>query len=262
LRAGRLLTEADLSSPIQSMVVNDEFARVFLDDTSPIGLQFPSILTRDATAEIVGVVGNVLKDGLDAAPQPEVYVAMSRRYAVRNDVNLVLRATGDPTDLSGSIRQVVRDVRPDAAIDAVASLESQVSASVAQPRFAAAVVAGFAGLALLLAAVGLYGVLAYTVSRRTREIGVRTALGASRLSVVALVCREGLAVAMTGLAAGLVAAALAMRFMQSMLFGIEPLDPVSFVAAPVILFVVAAIACLVPARRAASVDPMVALRYE
>jgi putative ABC transport system permease protein len=262
LRAGRLLHEGDLASPLQAMVVNDEFVRVFLGDTDPIGLRFPSILTRGATAEIVGVVGDVLKDGLDAPPQPEVYVALSPNYAFRNEVNLVLRASGDPAILGPSIRQVLRDLRPDAAIDAIATLESQLAASVAQPRLAAAVVAGFAVLALLLSAVGLYSVLAYTVSRRTREIGVRTALGASRMDVVALVCREGLRVALGGLVVGLGTAVLATRFMQSLLFGVEPLDLPSFAAAPVILFIVAALACSIPARRAAITDPALALRSE
>jgi putative ABC transport system permease protein len=262
LRQGRLLRETDLTSPIQAMVVNEEFVRIFLSDVNPIGLQFPSILTRDATAEIVGVIGNVLKDGLDAAPQPEVYVGLSHKYSVRNEINLVLRSEGNPADLTASIRQAVRDVRSDAAIDAIATLDSQVSASVAQPRFAAAVVAGLAALAVLLSAIGLYSVLAYTVSRRTREIGVRTALGASRRNVVAMVCREGLAVAAIGLALGLGGAAIGTRFMQSLLFGVEPLDAISFVSAPAILLVVAAIACLLPARRAVATDPTVALKTE
>ena len=141
-------------------------------------------------------------------------------------------------------------------------LDSQVSQSVAQPRFAAAVVAGFAALAVLLSAVGLYSVLAYTVSRRTREIGVRTALGASRLNVIGMVCREGLTVALIGLTLGLGGAAIGTRFMQSMLFGVEPLDVISFLSAPAILLAVAAIACLVPARRAAATNPTVALKTD
>jgi predicted permease len=262
LRQGRLLRESDLTSPIQAMVVNEEFVRIFLSDVNPIALQFPSILTRDAMAEIVGVVGNVLKDGLDATPQPEVYVGFSHTYSVRNEINLVLRAEGNPLDLVASIRQAVRDVRPDAAIDAMATLNSQISASVAPPRFAAAVVAGFAALAVLFSAIGLYSVLAYTVSRRTREIGVRTALGASRLQVVGMVCREGLAVAILGLALGLGGAAIGARFMRSLLFGVEPLDTISFVAGPAILLAVASIACLVPAQRAAATDPAVALKTD
>ena len=262
LRQGRLLRDGDLMSPAQAMVVNDEFVRIFLSDVNPIGLQFPSILTPDATAEIVGVVGNVLKDGLDAVAQPEVYVGLSHKYTARNEINLVLRAEADPTTLTASIRQAVREVRPDAAIDAVATLDSQVSASVAQPRFAAAVVAGFAALAVLLSAIGLYTVLAYMVSRRAREIGVRTALGASRLNVVGMVCREGLSVATIGLALGLAGAAIGTRFMRSLLFGVEPLDAIAFVSAPAILLAVAAIACLVPARRATATDPTVALKSE
>jgi hypothetical protein len=145
---------------MQAMVVNDEFIRIFLNDIDPIGFQFPGILTRDVRAEIVGVVGNVLKDGPDATPQPEVYVAISPKFALRNELNLVVRTAGDPSELGPPIRRVLRDVRPDGAIDAVATLESQLSESVAQPRFAAVVVAGLATLALVLSAVGLYGALA------------------------------------------------------------------------------------------------------
>ena len=141
-------------------------------------------------------------------------------------------------------------------------LGDQVAASVAEPRFAAAVLLAFAGIALLLAAIGLYGVLSYTVLRRQREIGVRTALGATRIRIVVMVMREGMAVALLGLVVGVVAAAGLTGLMQSLLVGIEPLDPLSFVAAPGALLMVAGAACVFPAVRAAGTDPALALRRD
>jgi putative ABC transport system permease protein len=262
VRAGRLLNEADTSAAIQSMVVNEEFVRTFLPGVNPVGVQFPSILSRGATAEIVGVVANVLKDGLDARPQPEVYIALAHKYSLRNQISLVLRADEDPAAFAPAVRQILRELRPDAAIDRVGPLTTRVEASVSQPRFAAAVLALFASLALVLSAIGLYSVLAYAVSRRRKELGVRTALGASRGDIVSMVCREGMLIAGLGLATGIIAAAALSRWLQSLLFGIDAHDPVTFTIAPLVLFAVALVACLVPAARAARTDPTVALRAE
>jgi putative ABC transport system permease protein len=262
LRAGRLLQDGDATSAMQAMVVNEEFARTFLDGVNPIGVQFPSILAKGRTAEIVGVVGNVLKDGLDAVPQPEVYVALAHGYSLRNHVSFVMRTATDPAAYVPALRGLLRELRPDAAMDRVGPLSSRIAASVAQPRFAAWVLAMFAGLALLLSAVGLYSVLAYTVSRRRRELGVRTALGASRLRIVGLVCRDGLSVATLGLVLGLAGAALLSRWLQSMLFGIDAHDAIAFTLAPLVLLAVALLACAIPAVRAARMDPAVTLRAE
>jgi putative ABC transport system permease protein len=262
LRAGRLLDERDATASMQSMVVNEEFVRTFLVGVNPIGIQFPSILAKGTTAEIVGVVGNVLKDGLDATPQPEVYVAVARDYGLRSQISFVMRTDNDPTAYVSALRQILRDLRDDAALDRVGTLATRVDESVAQPRFAAWVLTLFAALAMLLSAVGLYSVLAYTVSRRQRELGVRTALGASRGRIVALVCRDALIVVVVGLAAGTLGAAALSRWLQSMLFGIEPHDPVAFTVAPLVLLAVAFAACLIPAVRAAAADPTAALRAE
>jgi predicted permease len=262
LRAGRLLNDRDATAAMQAMVVNEEFVRTFLDGVSPIGVQFPSILAKGATAEIVGVVGNVLKEGLDAKPQPEVYVALAPPYDLRNQVSLVLRTESDPAAFAPQLRALVQQLRSDAAVDNVGALATRIEASVAQPRFAAWVLGIFAALALVLSAVGLYSVLAYTVSRRQRELGVRTALGATRAQIVALVCRDGLAIAVLGLSIGVAAAATLSRWLEAMLFGVDAHDPVSFALAPAVLLLVAAVACLVPAFRAAGVDPTTALRTE
>jgi ABC-type antimicrobial peptide transport system permease subunit len=160
------------------------------------------------------------------------------------------------------VRRAVMDVDSRLALDHMSALSDKVSASVATPRFAAALLAGFAGVALLLAAIGLYGVLSYGVSERQREMGVRAALGASRGRIVALVVREGLIVVTAGLVVGLAGAAASSRLMEAALFGVTPLDPLSYLFAPAILLAVAVAACLVPARRASRVEPAEALRCE
>jgi predicted permease len=262
LRAGRLLEEQDSTAAIQSLVVNEEFVRTFLDGADAIGLQFPSIMANGGMAEIVGVVGNVLKEGLDTQPQPEVYIALSPRQRLRGQISVVLRSDGDSRALAPLLRQLLFELRPDAALDQVSTMASRIDVSVAQPRFAAWVLAVFAALAMVLSAVGLYSVLAYTVARRRRELGVRSALGASRFAIVSLVCRDGLIVAGLGLVIGMITAAAMGRWLQSLLFGIDARDPVTFAAAPLVLLAVALVASLIPAVRAAGTDATVVLRSE
>jgi putative ABC transport system permease protein len=161
-----------------------------------------------------------------------------------------------------TLRSIVRDVEPTAALGEAGPLASRVSASVAQPRFATAILAAFAALALALAATGLYGVLSYSVSQRRREIGIRSALGATRANVIALVVRQGLAATVVGLVLGVIASALVSRLLQPLLFGIRPLDLPSFTLMPAALLVVALVACFVPARRAAATDPAITLRCD
>ena len=173
----------------------------------------------------------------------------------------MIRTHGQAAAAAPAVRALVRELAPTAAVETVI-LSDRVAASVDQPRFATTVLTTFALLALALASVGLYGVLSYGVSQRRRELGVRAALGASRPSLVGLVIREGLAVAAIGLASGLAGAALLTRLLQGVLFGITPLDPVSFLAAPIVLIPVALVACALPALRAASTDPAEALRCE
>jgi putative ABC transport system permease protein len=262
LRAGRLLEDADVASGMQSLVVNEEFVRTFLAGVEPVGVNVGAILTEGVQAQVVGVVKNVLKDGLDVQPHPEVYVPPAHRYSIRREVYLLARTSGDPIALGGTLRQLVRDLRTDAALENVTPLASEVAASVASERFATAALGSFASLAMILAAVGLYGVLSYGVSRRERELAVRRALGASRGRIAWLVIGDGMSAVAAGLIVGLLAAAGAGRLMQSVLFGVEPLDIPSFALACGVLAAAALIACAVPARRAAATDPAVALRRE
>ena len=247
------------------MVVNEEFARLFLNDGQPVvGRSYEDLIGDDAvTTEIVGVVANVLKDGPARRPQPEIYlVAGDQGRALDQWAFVFVRTTGDPLTLAPELRELLAREAPLAALDGVGTLAGRLSTALAQPRFAAAVLGSFALLALLLAASGLYGVMSYSVAQRQREIGVRAALGASRATLVRMVLRQGLSVAALGLVLGLLGAVVLTRLMQGMLFGIAPLDGVAFGAAPVVLLAVAVAACLLPARRAARVDPAVAFRSE
>jgi predicted lysophospholipase L1 biosynthesis ABC-type transport system permease subunit len=245
------------------MLVNEEFVSTALGGVEPLGLQVPSMLTGGVTAQIVGVVADVLKEGLTAAPQPEVYIpAPAHKYSIRGEINLVIRSADDAAVHAATVRSLVRELRPDAAVDPVVTLSEKVTASVAQPRFAALVLGSFALTAVTLAGVGLYGVLAYHVARRQRELGVRSALGAPRATLIGMIVREGMAVMVAGAVAGLAGAAAVTRLMQSLLFGVEPLDAWSFAAALIVLTGVAVVACSIPAARAAATDPAISLRTE
>ena len=262
LREGRWLEASDAGRPVRAMLVNQEFVRAYVrDGRSVVGRRLLGFMSDEkTTTEIVGVVGDVLKDGLDAKAQPEVYVADASE--VPAEVSLVVRTEGDPRAVAPLLTGLVGQIDPTAATDGIATLSERVSSSVAEPRFAALVLTTFAVLALGLAATGLYGVLSYNVSERRREIGIRGALGARRADLLALVLRQGLTLTLGGLALGLLAAVFAARLLAGLLFGITPGDAAAFATAPVLLLPVALAACLIPARRAASVDPAVALRSE
>ncbi len=261
---GRLIEPRDSTSAIQTMVVNESFAKSYLNDGQPIaGRRYQGLMAEpNVTTEIVGVVSSVLKDGLDREPRPEMYFVHSKARGITREINLVIRTHGDPGAMVATLRSIVRDVDPTAALGEAGPLASRVAASVAQPRFATAILAAFAALALALAATGLYGVLTYSVSQRRREIGIRSALGATRANVIALVVRQGLAATVVGLVLGVIASALVTRALQPLLFGITPLDLPSFSVMPAILLAVALVACFVPARRAAATDPAITLRSE
>ncbi len=257
LVAGRFLRPSDVGAPTQAFLVNEEFVRQYWNDGRPV------VHSKGTVAEVVGVVASVLKDGLDRPVQPELFVpAGTAERGLSTQVVVAVRTNGPPEALAPMVRRAVAGVDSRLAVDHLSALSDKVSASVATPRFAASLLAGFAGVALLLAAIGLYGVLSYGVSERRREMGVRAALGASRARIVGMVVREGLTVVLAGLAVGLAGAAALSRFMEAALFGVAPLDPWSYVLAPAILLAVAIAACLIPAQRASRVEPAEALRCE
>jgi predicted permease len=265
LKDGRFFDEHDTTSGIRAAIVNQEFVRQFLVGPRAVGLRL-SPLSEDgyaAETEIIGVVGDVLKDGNDAARQPEIYfVHGSRTHRISGFPTFVVRGSAGHTELTATLRRLVRDIDRGAAIDTTASLRTLVSASWAQPRFAASVVSGFAGLAIVLAAIGLYGTLSYSASQRRRELGVRAALGATRGALVSLVLREGVSATVAGVGLGIIAASVLTRLMTSLLFGTSPLDPLSFSLGPALLVIVGVAASLVPALRAAAIDPGTVLRGE
>jgi putative ABC transport system permease protein len=265
LAEGRFPTLADATAQTRTFLVNEAFVKMYYTDGRPVvGRRYTSLVgdNPDMHFELVGVVANTLPAALTGKAEPAIFHTAGGDVTLGGG-NIVVRTSGDPAALMPSLRAAVREVEPSAvAIDRVATLSSQVSASVGQPRFAATVLGIFAALALSLAAIGLYGVLSYNVSARRREMGVRAALGASRRNLLGLIMRQGLGVTAIGLAAGLAASAFLTRLMETMLFGIEALDPVSFFVAPAVLRLVALAACLVPALRAARTDPAIALRAD
>ena len=227
LREGRFLAEGDRGRDPRPIVVNDDFVRSFLADGRPVlGRQLPGLLGNGST-EVTGIVGNVLKDGLDRHPQPEVYGLAGASYqgeyhAFASEFTVVVRTSGDPRALAGSLRSLVREVDPQVAVDTVGALSERLSASLGEPRLSTGAILAFAALALLLAMSGLFAVLSHDVARRRREMGVRAALGARRSDLVRLVLRHGLGVTLAGLGAGLLVAAGLAHFMRSVLFGVGP----------------------------------------
>jgi len=263
LKEGRFFVDADARAGRLATIVNQEFVRQHLAAGPVTGLTIPDFVGQNPalTAHIVGVVGNVLKDGNDRQPQPELYfVHGSPGQRIGEQVNLVIRTTGNAAALAPDVRRLVREIEPDALVDRIEPLTKTVASSLDAPRFAASVMTGFASLAMVLALVGLYGVLSYSVSQRGRELGIRAALGARRIDLVRLVLHEGLSVAFAGIAVGALVATLLTRLMQDLLFGVTPLDPIAFVLSPAILIVASLGACLGPALRAASTDPATTLR--
>jgi predicted permease len=260
LKAGRFFDEHDRNSGVQPLLINEAFRAQYLGAGAGVGRRFTDAFGRTGVSEVVGVVANVLKDGNDKTPQPEIYFVDASTRDLRPFINFVVRTSGDPARLAPALREAIRRTDESALVGRVEPLSVQRSASVSKPRFATIVVTAFAAAGAVLAAVGLFSVLSYLVSQRRREFGVRAALGADRRALIALVLRGGLAPTMIGATVGLGAAALLSGLMRASLFGVAPLDPMSFAAALAVLLTVATAACLPPALRAARVDPTEALR--
>lgn len=256
---GHAFTERDRLDSTQVILINETLAKRFFADEDPIGKQLNAL--TDKPSEIIGVVGDARQWGLDKPPDPEIYFS----YAQINfsaETSLVVRASGDPARLGDGVRNAVREVNANAPVLRIKTMSDVLAQSTAQQRFTMGLMAVFAAVALVMAIIGLYGVMSYSVTQRTHEIGIRMALGAERRDVMRLVVGQGLLLAAIGVGTGLVAAFAFTRLLATLLFGVSTTDPLTFAAVSLIMLGVALGACFVPARRATKVDPMIALRYE
>ena len=267
LRQGRYFTKGDNEHSMPVAIINETMARQYWPGENTLGRRFkigaPDDPERPWTT-IVGIVADVRQMGIDEPVKAEMY--LPHRQITHNPWfiprDLAIRTTGDTTNLVGAGRQAIREVDPDQPVSNVATMAEVLGEEAAQRRMGMIMLVGFAVLALLLASLGIYGVLAYFVTQHTNEIGVRLALGATPRNILFLVLKKGMGLTLIGVAIGIAASFAFTRWMSSLLFGVKAADPLTFVAVPLLLGIVALLACAIPARRATKVDPMVALRYE
>jgi putative ABC transport system permease protein len=257
---GRPFSRHDRLDGPRVALVNESFVRKYSADEDPIGRVILGDWANPKPTEIIGVVGDIRHNGLTAEPRPTVFLAQSQVPGYYTFI--VVRTAAEPKRMASAIRREIRQVDPNQPVADVQPMEQYVSTALARPRFYAILLGSFAWLALLLAAVGLYGLMAYAVNRRTHEIGVRMALGAQPRDVLSSILGEGARLAAAGLALGAICTTVLSRVVAKLLYGVTAADPVSYAGAAVLLGGVALIAAYIPARRASRVDPMVALRYE
>ena len=257
---GRSFSDGDVIDAPHVLLINEAMARRFFPNEEPLGQRL-ELGINGYTGQIVGVVGDVKHVALDAQTNDEVYIPYAQApYSI--DMTLIAKTRNDPFQIVAAVRNEIKLLDPQVAVGKVRTMEAITKASIADVRFRALLLTVFGLVALVLAAVGVYGVISYTVTQRTHEIGVRMALGAQLRDVRNLVIKSGLRLAVAGTAVGLAGAFALTRLMSSLLFGLAPTDTRTFLTVPIVLVLVALIACYIPARRATKVDPLVALRYE
>ena len=261
VRRGRAFDAQDTGSSPRVLIVNEAFARLFLRDSEPLGRRLWVNLVGGFEGEVVGVVGDVRHRGYDADPRPEMYVSYLQN-TLWPVMNLVIRTRVEPGSLAPEVRREVEGVEPTAAVFNVRPLNDFLSDSVAERRFNLLLLVLFAAVSTATAAAGIFGVTAYTVTQRTREIGIRMALGARRGDVLRLVVGQAARLIACGVAIGLAAALAVSRLMASLFYGLGASDPTTFILVGFTLCAVAILACYVPASRAARVDPLIVLRGE
>jgi putative ABC transport system permease protein len=264
--AGRGFTETDGEGQPRVLLLNEALARRDFAGENPLG-KFVYV-GRDPTPwQIVGIVENVRQFGLDREAEPQFFADLRQWSGTGlllfpGGAYYAVRTNGEPMTIMPSVRRIVRELDPQAALFYVAPMEQVVTTTMARPRMYAAVLAVFAGIGTILAAIGIYGVVAYSATRRTREIGIRMALGAQRLQVMKLVLGQSMWLTVIGIVFGVLGALALTRHLERLLFGITPLDATTFVTVSFALALVAAFASYLPARRATQVDPLIALRSE
>jgi putative ABC transport system permease protein len=260
LLKGREFSSADLERAPMVTVINEAMARRLWPNADPIGQRIKETSNERAWREIVGIVGSVRHRARGEEPRPEMFVPWSQSPAPR--LNLVVRTQAEPARFGAALRRAVTAADAELPIFELRTMEERLYDSVAQPRFRTTLLGVFAALALAMAVVGLYAVLANAVAQRQREIGVRMALGAQQRDVLSLVVGQGMWLTLLGVGIGLTAALALSRVLRTLLFEVSPTDPMTFAAIPLILVSAALLACWVPARRATNVDPMEVLRCE
>lgn len=270
LARGRLFEETEnrMDAP-PVVVVNESLVKQYFRGRDPIGKHLTFGLSHNPTpnqtdtvrlrGEIIGVVKDVTSSELGQTPGPAAYFPYATAPFA---ATFVVRADGDPSLVEGAAYRIVRDIDASAAVYEVGTMDQAMSATLARPRFYTLLVAGFSGIALLLATLGIFGVVSYSVGQRRREFGIRIALGAAGDRVARGVLRSGIVLAAGGIAVGAIGAAIVTRSISGMLYGVDRLDPATYISVALLLVVVAAIAAWLPARRAARVDPVIAMRAE
>ncbi len=260
LLRGRLFDESDNDKAPQVAVINEAFARTYWPDQNPIGKRFRKARADSAWITVVGLIANARTESLAEAGVPKIYLDLYQTGGKR--LTIFLRGNLDAAAIPAEVREQVQSVDPTLPVSGAQTLNETVSASLSERRFSMERVALFALTALFLAGLGIYGVISYIVSERTHEIGIRIALGAERRSILRMVLRQGLGLALAGAAVGLVCALIVSHLMAGLLYGVKPTDPLTFGGVALLLIGVAVLACYIPARRAVRVDPLVALRHE
>lgn len=257
LRAGRDFDERDSSKVPHVVIINETFAKKHFPDEDPLGRTLITGMGQ-MPSQIVGVVADVHSTNLNTPPEPDYFLPALQRP--ENFTSLLVRTEGDPAGATSLVRAALKDIDPDLPLLNPQPLTALIAQNLANRKLAMFLLAGFAGLALLLASIGVYSVMAYLVTQRTAEIGIRMALGASPENVMGMVLQQGLRLALLGIVVGLAVAVSVTRLMQQALFGVQPHDPLIYAGLSLTILVVAALACWLPARRATKVDPLTALR--
>ena len=260
LLRGRLFNESDNDNTPQVAIINQAMAQSYWPNEDPLGKRFKSVKAGAPWITVVGVIANARTQSLAQAEVPQIYLNVYQTGAKR--LAILLRGHLRTAAIADEVREQVQSLDPTLPVSGAQTLDKTVSASLSQRRFSMEMVGLFALTALLLAGLGIYGVISYVVSERTHEIGIRLALGAQRRNILHIVLRQGLVLAIVGAAVGLVCALIVSQLMAGLLYGVRPTDPLTFAGVALLFVGVALVACYVPARRAMKVDPMVALRYE